>query len=1351
MKFGKNKGCGFFTDDCVEEGKAVITGVKTKYSNEFCSNIYEGGSTFGTCSSGRQSMAFCFNVNTLINIGKFDSVYMRNDLNNEISGFSESELIEFCPYSSSDIKINNLNFNYNGNCKFGSSEYREINKYIEEDFSETSFCVHSSLLNIKSEALNNPELNSIKNTIRPTCYKMSCSEKSLTIHLGNELFVCPRAGGIIKINDNSYSNYTGVLFCPDYNLICTGTVLCNNLFDCVDKNSTQKSLDTYSVNANVSIEVTTNKDTSVSNNNIITSDIYELSEDGDCPQYCRQCNIYRQCKICTKDYKNYIGAKENDYEEIKCSNTSPADGYYNFTDSDSNRYFYKCIDYCKLCFYTSKNYCHQCYPTHYISKAPGQGSAGTCIDRITGCIKYDNTSGEYRVDNGGALSYMKCLQCNNSASYYCINDNRATCVHNPTINLRKYGPIETGNNPCIMLCSERFFNCESCNLTSCTICNQQNHFINYYGNCLKEIDNCFRHDPYKNTSECLRCDKYNNYYCIEDNRTYCQHITKNDIISYFEMTSSENSCVKLCNKTWNETCLECNPSGCTKCKEGHFIFKGYCYPNMSGCIDNTFNSQDESIKECNECDEKKGYFCLNLTRTECFSVQPDVINTYFKFSNVSYPCYAPCELFTPHCIECTSTNCNRCEAPYVVNRRKTKCILGGQSFREDTACEIKIHQKDDTLNESLNLNYTIDEYFEDELDHINKVEHFVGEDYTMTIYINWDCTAGLLKERYYKINTYELNSTFIEETDSDQYNHVAGIYINHNHRSYLSFYDLGDRLYLDPEKDCRTCMQKKYIMTHNLFNVLSDVIGAKFADFVIEKNLDIFSEDSAIFTDTCENLTLYDIDVPIHLRKNLLYFHEYLEAIMCRDVTCEFVEFDFNSKTSTCNCKLTPKFKDIFNSQKFEFVPYKVESEAQGFSEAVKVIQCLKEGIKWKNFKINSAAIICVIVFVLQVIFYFAYNCFGKPLANVSNLPPILANPPKEDSRTKIYLFSDWVVNLPNNNRKDDLNSSEEEKAIQPRDDSGEQIMEEEKSLNNDFFSDISIDTNVGGLFGETKTNRCLRANEKNKRFLILLGNKSKKKVSVEKSIKQDIKSDSDAVPFGKFKRNEVYSIGGNYWLFLSIKQHIINFFSEIKYCNITESYIPLTLRLIRSLFLFLLSLIMAILWLDQKYFEEKWNHFNEKYSLLSDTEEKIDISLSERIAYALSHTIGHVIVNLIVLIFADFIIGIVFFKIREDVVKLLEKSKLSKIQDFVLKTKKYNNVFSVLNFILVVIFFLSLAGFGVTYPGGVTDCMTSGIFAIFILQIVPFIWALILALLRHYGMKKKNKCMTSFSEYFLY
>ena len=52
--------------------------------------------------------------------------------------------------------------------------------------------------------------------------------------------------------------------------------------------------------------------------------------------------------------------------------------------------------------------------------------------------------------------------------------------------------------------------------------------------------------------------------------------------------------------------------------------------------------------------------------------------------------------------------------------------------------------------------------------------------------------------------------------------------------------------------------------------------------------------------------------------------------------------------------------------------------------------------------------------------------------------------------------------------------------------------MEEEKSFNNDFFSDISIDTNAGGLYPDKRTNRSLRALEKSKKVLILLGNKLK-------------------------------------------------------------------------------------------------------------------------------------------------------------------------------------------------------------------------------------------------------------------
>ena len=144
---------------------------------------------------------------------------------------------------------------------------------------------------------------------------------------------------------------------------------------------------------------------------------------------------------------------------------------------------------------------------------------------------------------------------------------------------------------------------------------------------------------------------------------------------------------------------------------------------------------------------------------------------------------------------------------------------------------------------------------------------------------------------------------------------------------------------------------------------------------------------------------------------------------------------------------------------------------------------------KMEYFKIDTAVITYVVAFILQALFFIAYGCFGEPLANISNLPVTSANPPKEDSRTKIYFFSDWKIKLANNVKKEDLNK-EEEKVIQPRDDSGDQIMEGENSLN--------------------------------KRVLILLGNKSKKKGSVEYCIKQEIDTESDSIPFGNFKKSEV-------------------------------------------------------------------------------------------------------------------------------------------------------------------------------------------------------------------------------------
>ena len=67
--------------------------------------------------------------------------------------------------------------------------------------------------------------------MRDVYHSMSFSDESLTIQINNDFIGCRREGGKIKAK-----GYEGYLLCPDYYyLICTGTVMCNNMFDCIDK------------------------------------------------------------------------------------------------------------------------------------------------------------------------------------------------------------------------------------------------------------------------------------------------------------------------------------------------------------------------------------------------------------------------------------------------------------------------------------------------------------------------------------------------------------------------------------------------------------------------------------------------------------------------------------------------------------------------------------------------------------------------------------------------------------------------------------------------------------------------------------------------------------------------------------------------------------------------------------------------------------------------------------------------------------------------------------------------------------------------------------------------------------
>ena len=139
----------------------------------------------------------------------------------------------------------------------------------------------------------------------------------MTIKIYDNYIACPRAGGKIEA-----LGFEGFLLCPDYNLICSGTVLCNDLFDCIYKKSTLKNdsyIYDYTIKTSQNIDRAEEEDSDFENN-------YELSEDAKCSKFCKQYTESNKCISCRPNFY-LVGNKENK-EELSCINTSISYGYY---------------------------------------------------------------------------------------------------------------------------------------------------------------------------------------------------------------------------------------------------------------------------------------------------------------------------------------------------------------------------------------------------------------------------------------------------------------------------------------------------------------------------------------------------------------------------------------------------------------------------------------------------------------------------------------------------------------------------------------------------------------------------------------------------------------------------------------------------------------------------------------------------------------------------------------------------------------------------------------------------------------------------------------------------------------
>ena len=704
MRFGKNQGCYFLEKDCYDY-------TNDEKRNEFFGLINAGDPS---CSSGRQSRTYFI----LENSESFDlSQYNRK------TKFVGRRNADYCYVSDLDVKEEEKMF-YVGNCQRGGGyygegvNYNDFNQYSSSFFSEefgeiyskNSFCALSSVYPIgKTDEEKNENQEIFDEVIHSMCYPMFCTDSSLTIQIYNHFIVCPRGGGKVDVG----GNYTGFLFCPDYNLICTGTKICNDMFDCVENESLLKE-STYTYDYT---DKTFQLISYLSSLDVVTD--YEKENDGMCPKYCSKCKKNKKCYKCANDMV-LMGKIKNDLEPITCNLTSEVSNKF-YLDTEDNVY-YRCKEGCESC--QNADDCLKCLDGYKKINSKCEAIIENCDkynNDYTQCVKCKNNTfiigtdkskchddidiEKYYTDDG--ISYTPCnntiehcLKCSKKdyclkcdENYFFIGDDRTKCYKNNDIDTNKY--ILDEDELVYFLCSDIIENCEEChNKNLCKKC--KNGFVliedsNKKQSCKKDIDE----------------DKY---YTENEGEKIIYHLC-NDSIPLCDECSSKDKCNKC------QDGFSFIGNNYTKCHKEEEIEKDKYYSDDNGI---TYYSCDTQIQNCQKCLNKSycikcedNYFFIGEDRKKCYKKNENEINMDEYYSEDNGTSYSRCDVVIENCNKCLNGSyCIKCNNEYyIIGDEKDKChnkneIDINKYFIDDTnetsliLCNLTLANCDECVNKT---------------------------------------------------------------------------------------------------------------------------------------------------------------------------------------------------------------------------------------------------------------------------------------------------------------------------------------------------------------------------------------------------------------------------------------------------------------------------------------------------------------------------------------------------------------------------------------------------------------------------------------------------------------------------
>ena len=488
MRFGKHKGDKFINKE-IKCGSISGEGDEAYlFANEFYLPneipIYPESS----CSSGRLNKTI-YALHLVSTNGDEEKCEFKK---NERYGLKETN---YCPIA--EFKNEESLDIYTGSC---SDDTTQKDQY--EITGKNSFCILSSLTDISK--------------YKASCHRMFCSSESLTILVGDYYLVCPREGGRIKPE-----HFEGFLLCPDYNLICTGSILCNDLYDCIDNNSTEIE---NSFNYEYLIETTQNS--SVYNNTPLKKNFSELTEDGICPKLCMQCDLGRKC--------------------IKCAPTFKVDNTGKCINKIENCISYNIEEECELCEsdYTLVNNGIEkiCLLTEDINNKKYYKDSNDiyhpCSDKYTHCPKCNAES---------------CLECESGfILIQNIKNGPLSCIEDTNDNKKYYYQFLSSTDNYYIKCDIDFQDCSECSSnTICTKCKDNKEVIDdgiicgdlstqkYYPDSTGKYKSC---NKYSLNQNCEKCEiKDGNYWCLECEENF----------AFFYDNTDTNKCISKLDKDLN--------------------------------------------------------------------------------------------------------------------------------------------------------------------------------------------------------------------------------------------------------------------------------------------------------------------------------------------------------------------------------------------------------------------------------------------------------------------------------------------------------------------------------------------------------------------------------------------------------------------------------------------------------------------------------------------------------------------------------------------------------------------------------------------------------------------------------